>query len=74
MIDIGKKIRERRIELRMTQSQVAEKAGCNYVTVLHVENNRKCAFATVQSICEVLRLEITLKEYEESCIEEARAE
>lgn len=66
-MDIGKKIKERRIELRMTQSQVAEQAGCNYVTVLHVEANKKCAFATVQRICEVLKLEITLKEYEESC-------
>ena len=51
----------------MTQSQVADQAGCNYVTVLHVEANKKCAFATVQRICEVLKLEITLKEYEESC-------
>lgn len=74
MVDFGKKIKERRIKLGMTQSQVADKAGCNYVTVLHVENNRKCAFATVQKICEVLKLEITLKEYEESCIKKAGAE
>jgi len=63
-MDFGKRIKERRIELRMTQQQVGEMAGVDYVTVLHVEKNKKCAFETVQKICEALRLEITLTEYE----------
>lgn len=72
-MDFGKRIKERRIELRMTQQQVGEMAGVDYVTVLHVEKNKKCAFDTVQRICKVLKLEITLTEYEKSYPEEACA-
>ncbi len=73
-MDFGKKIRERRLELRMTQQQVGEQAGCDYVTVLHVEKNHKCAFDTVQRICKVLKLEITLTEYEKGYPKKACAE
>lgn len=52
---------ERRRQLRMSQRQVAERAGCSHTMVLHVETgDRKLSAHNLLAILDALELEMTI--------------
>jgi XRE family transcriptional regulator of biofilm formation len=59
---IGEKIRKRRLELKMSQKELADKVGISWQSVSNLE--RPCGImptvATLSKICEVLGLKIDL--------------
>lgn len=57
---IGERIKERRLELRLTQCEVASKAKITYQTVLNAEKGGKITVSTLQSICNALEINIEL--------------
>jgi transcriptional regulator with XRE-family HTH domain len=64
-IELGKSITERRKQLRLNQSELAELAGINRGTLSALENgagNRGATIATLVSVSKVLGLTITLSE------------
>ncbi|NOQ27881.1 MAG: helix-turn-helix domain-containing protein [Bacteroidales bacterium] len=61
LIEIGKKIRERRNTLRITQSHLAEMAGVSESTLHKIETGKANPTITVlNQIAEILGLEIKL--------------
>ncbi|MBU8891595.1 MAG: helix-turn-helix domain-containing protein [Bacteroidales bacterium] len=61
MIEIGKKIRERRNTLRITQPHLAEMAGISESTLHRIENGKaNPTIKVLNQIVEILGLEITL--------------
>lgn len=59
---IKERIRNRRKELRLTQQEVAEKAGIAYQSVLNAEAGKGCTLDTLKKICAALGLSIELNE------------
>lgn len=61
LIEIGKKIRERRNTLRITQPHLAEMAGISESTLYKIENGKaNPTIKVLNQITEILGLEITL--------------
>lgn len=61
LIEIGKKIRERRNTLRITQPHLAEMAGISESTLYKIENGKaNPTIKVLNQIVEILGLEITL--------------
>ncbi len=61
LIEIGKKIRERRNTLRITQPHLAEMAGISESTLHRIENGKaNPTIKVLNQIVEILGLEITL--------------
>ncbi len=60
-MEIGERIKEKRLELGISQRAVAEKCGLSYQSVLNAEQGRSCTFETIKKICDALGLEIELK-------------
>lgn len=53
--EIGRTIRERRLELNMTQDQFADKVGLSYEHCVQVENgNKGLSILSLQKVAEVL--------------------
>lgn len=63
--DFGAVIKARRKELGMTQSQVADKAGCVIQTVLKAEYGKNIGMATAKQLLKALNLKITISEANE---------
>lgn len=58
-IDIGRHIRQRRLELNMTQEELAEKVGCSYEHCVQVENgNKGLSILSLQKMADVLHVSI----------------
>jgi transcriptional regulator with XRE-family HTH domain len=57
---IGERIKERRKEARLTQSEVAEKCGLSYQSVLNAEQDKSCTLETLTKICNALDLKIEI--------------
>ncbi len=52
---VGNNIRKRRKELRLTQADLAEKAGISVVHISHIENGKvSMSLETLISICNIL--------------------
>lgn len=64
MIDLGVRIKNRRKELGMTQSFLAESNRMSRATISNLENGRlpEIGIRKVISLCSTLRLEFELKE------------
>ena len=61
LIEIGKKIRERRNTLRITQPHLAEMAGISESTLYKIENGKaNPTIKVLNQIVEILGLEIRL--------------
>ena len=61
LIEIGKKIRERRNTLRITQPHLAEMAGISESTLHRIENGKaNPTIKVLNQIVEIIGLEITL--------------
>ncbi len=61
LIEIGKKIRERRNTLRITQPHLAEMAEISESTLYKIENGKaNPTIKVLNQIAEILGLEITL--------------
>lgn len=61
LIEIGKKIRERRNTLRITQPHLAEMAGISESTLHRIENGKaNPTIKVLNQIVDILGLEITL--------------
>ncbi len=61
LVEIGKKIRERRNTLRITQPHLAEMAGISESTLYKIENGKaNPTIKVLNQIAEILGLEITL--------------
>ena len=61
LVEIGKKIRERRNTLRITQPHLAEMAGISESTLYKIENGKaNPTIKVLNQIVEILGLEITL--------------
>lgn len=60
MKKVGRIIRERRRELKMTQAELGEKVGCCYLTISHLEGGSKNVGTLLLSkICNILGLELS---------------
>lgn len=59
---IGEKIKKRRLELKMSQKELADKVGCTWQTISNLERPSGImpTVATLAKICEVLGLKIDL--------------
>lgn len=56
--EIGKKLRERRQMLGMTQQEIAREHGMSYATIRAAEQGRDVSMRTFLNICESLRMRI----------------
>lgn len=61
---ISKIIREVRLSKGYTQERLAVKAGITTKTLLNIENCRECNITSLMLVCDVLGLEIVIKEKE----------
>lgn len=57
-IEIGKKLKERRRTLGITQQQIAKEHGMVYATVRALEQGRDVSMKTLLNICESLKMRI----------------
>lgn len=57
---IGEKIKKRRLELEMSQKDLAEKVETSWQTISNCERGLMPTVATLTKICEVLGLKIDL--------------
>lgn len=62
MKEIGERVKRRRMELGLTQKQVAKEAGITYPTLLAVEKGRHVMPGKLLAILQVLGLTIKLNE------------
>jgi transcriptional regulator with XRE-family HTH domain len=64
MIDLGVRIKNRRKEIGMTQSFLAEANSMSRATISNLENGRlpEIGIRKVMSLCATLRLEFELRE------------
>ena len=61
-IKIGKFIKEKRKERKLTQAQLGEKIGACYVSVCNLEKGRKVLTHLLRDACNELGLEINVTE------------
>jgi transcriptional regulator with XRE-family HTH domain len=59
---IGKKIKEKRKERKLTQAQLGEKIGACYVSVCNLEKGRNVSTHLLRDACNELGLEINVTE------------
>ena len=59
---IGKKIKEKRKERKLTQAQLGEKVGACYVSVCNLEKGRNVTTHLLRDVCNELGLELTITE------------
>jgi transcriptional regulator with XRE-family HTH domain len=57
-IEIGKKLKERRRTLGITQQEIAKEHGMVYATVRALEQGRDVSMRTLLNICESLKMRI----------------
>ena len=57
---IGERIKERRKEVGLTQSEVARKCNLSYQSVLNAEQDKSCTLETLTKICNALDLKIEI--------------
>ncbi|CAD7384581.1 helix-turn-helix transcriptional regulator [Xanthomonas arboricola] len=55
--ELAQRIRLARVARRMTQPELAERAGVSVGTIRNLERTGDCAFSTIIKIAQVLRLE-----------------
>ena len=59
---IGKKIKEKRKERKLTQAQLGEKIGACYVSVCNLEKGRNVSTQLLRDACYELNLELVITE------------
>lgn len=59
---IGKKIKEKRKEKKITQSQLGKKIGACYVSVCNLEKGRNVSTYLLRDACKELDLELVVTE------------
>ena len=59
---IGKKIKEKRKERKLTQAQLGEKIGACYVSVCNLEKGRNVSTHLLRDACNELGLELIITE------------
>ena len=57
---IGKKIKEKRKERKLTQAELGEKVGACYVSVCNLEKGRNVTTHLLRDVCNELGLELTI--------------
>ncbi len=57
---IGEVIRKKRKDLRLTQIELADKAGVVYQTISNIERGEKVTFSTILKICKILGLTLII--------------
>jgi transcriptional regulator with XRE-family HTH domain len=57
---IGKKIKEKRKERKLTQAQLGEKIGACYVSVCNLEKGRNVSTHLLRDACNELGLELII--------------
>jgi transcriptional regulator with XRE-family HTH domain len=60
MQEIGKTIKNKREENKMTINELSEKCGCSYGTIINVEAGRSVTLSVLEKICKVLDLKINI--------------
>ena len=61
MMDISLAIKLKRIQMGMTQMELAEKAGCNNQTISRLEYGRNVGTRVFEKVCNVLNIGLTDK-------------
>lgn len=61
-MSIGEQLKKKRLELGLSQIQVAEQCGLTYTSVLNAEKNKQISLNTLTRICNVLGLNVVLKD------------
>lgn len=59
---VGKKIKEKRKERKLTQAELGEKVGACYVSVCNLEKGRNVTTHLLRDVCNELGLELTITE------------
>lgn len=59
---IGKTIKEKRKERKLTQAQMGEKVNACYVSICNLEKGRNVSTHLLRDVCEELDLELSVKE------------
>lgn len=62
MEKIGKTIKKKRLEMGLSQGAVASLAGITMRTEQNIEYGEACTVSCLSSVCDVLGLEIVIKE------------
>ena len=62
MEKIGQIIRKKRLEIGLSQGKLASLAGINMRTEQNIEYGEACTMSCLMSVCDVLGLEIIIKE------------
>ena len=57
---VGKKIKEKRKERKLTQAELGEKVGACYVSVCNLEKGRNVTTHLLRDVCNELGLELTI--------------
>ncbi len=60
--ELARRIRVARVARRMTQPELAERAGVSVGTIRNLERTGDCAFSTVIKVAQALRMERGLEE------------
>jgi transcriptional regulator with XRE-family HTH domain len=63
---IGLRIRQERINAGISKCELARKSGLTYATINNVEKGTCITLTTLEKICDVLGLKITLKQHTET--------
>ena len=61
MMDISLTIKLKRIQIGMTQMELAEKAGCNNITISRLESGCNVGTRVLEKVCNVLNIGLTDK-------------
>lgn len=65
---LGATIRGQRLQARLTQAQLAERAGVNRATVIKVESGGRAEIATLLALTKALELELVLRPRDEPTV------
>lgn len=57
---IKERIKERRVQLGLTQKQLGEKTGLTYQTILNLEKGKACTLQSLIKVCEALEIDLDL--------------
>lgn len=61
MKEFGKLLKQRRVELGISQSELSRRVGCTYVTLGHLESGKSVGMKTFIKVCKELQINIELK-------------
>lgn len=57
MKKLGSFVKEKRLDLGLSQNEFANHVGVSYVTINNIENNHKCGLISLRKLSQALKVE-----------------